>query len=241
MNAISENGQVMLTFVYGLLGLVLLSPTLQLTQLAIQHDHNVLQAAKTAVMTWTLANYPGREVHHDTRLGEMVMPDKDIPTAQKGAGTQDGTVSIGRLPWKTLGTPPLSDAHGEPLWYTVSSRFRDNGTQKNVLHCQSLHQLTISAPTNTQPIITDDLAAVIIAPHRALAQQQRHSPAQQKQASQYIEPAQQAARYVSRKESYRHLQQGRVVKNGQVMMNDSVLPVECQLLQRALARRRARE
>lgn len=31
---------------------------------------------------------------------------------------------IGRLPWKSLGLPPLRDGHGECLWYAVSGTFK---------------------------------------------------------------------------------------------------------------------
>lgn len=37
------------------------------------------------------------------------------------AGNALGVSVLGRLPWRTLGLPPLRDGHGECLWYAVSA------------------------------------------------------------------------------------------------------------------------
>jgi hypothetical protein len=40
------------------------------------------------------------------------------------AGITGSTVLIGRFPWKTVGTGPLRDGHGECLWYAISATHR---------------------------------------------------------------------------------------------------------------------
>lgn len=40
------------------------------------------------------------------------------------AGIAGSTVLIGRFPWKTVGTGPLRDGHGECLWYAISATHR---------------------------------------------------------------------------------------------------------------------
>jgi hypothetical protein len=232
-----EQGHVIVIFLFCLIVMAL--PTQSLLNRATRHDRVVLQAAKMAVIAWAVARYPGREGKQDIRPGEMVVPDKDVPGVLKKAGIQDSNAGIGRLPWQTLGIPPLLDAHGEHLWYMVSSRFRDNGSDMKALHCNGLDQLRVSASGYKRPVASKGIAAVVIAPHRALKGQQRETQTQQKQWYQYIESAHPNAQYRrTDKETYRHLMQGQVIKNGQVIMNDQLLPIECQILQRALIKRR---
>lgn len=40
------------------------------------------------------------------------------------AGVSGSTVIVGRFPWKTVGTGPLRDGHGECLWYAISATHR---------------------------------------------------------------------------------------------------------------------
>ncbi|NJD33554.1 MAG: hypothetical protein FIA96_01710 [Betaproteobacteria bacterium] len=40
------------------------------------------------------------------------------------SGISGSTVIVGRFPWKTLGTRPLRDGHGECLWYAISATHR---------------------------------------------------------------------------------------------------------------------
>jgi hypothetical protein len=234
-SVMTQRGHILVLFLFCLMVLAL--PTHSLVQRAARHDRVVLQTAKTAVMTWAVARYPGREKDIHSQAGEMVVPDKDVP-GTKRAGVQDSNVAIGRLPWKTLGLPPVFDAHGEPLWYTVSSQFRDNVSHKQILDCKGLNQLKLYAPQYRGPIATKGIAAVVIAGHRALGQQQRGTEIQKKRWYNYIESAHPTARPTSlNKEMYRHLMQGPVLKNSQLVMNDQLLPIECQLIEKALKRR----
>lgn len=65
----------------------------------------------------------------DKPFGYLPCPDTNNDGFAEGScgllNPQDVTV-IGRLPWRTLGLPPLRDSAGECLWYAVSGRIKDN-------------------------------------------------------------------------------------------------------------------
>ena len=228
----------MLTFLVGLSMLSLGFPLGKLAQLSLQYEWQSLRQANVALITWSLARFPGRDEKRNSRSGELVMPDKDAPNAKVGAGTQDSTAKIGRLPWKTLGVPPLMDADGELLWYSVSSRFRDNGQHTHPLQCKGLRQLAIGGRDKDKSGWQKGISAVVIAPHRALLDQRRGSALEKTQAYQYIEnrgPDKVATSY------FRHFIQGKIFKEGRMIANDSLSPIMCVALQRGLERRRANE
>lgn len=58
---------------------------------------------------------------------------------------------VGRLPWKSLGLPPLRDAHGECLWYAVSGTFKAvaGGYMNDVMNWDTLGQFTIQDANGT--------------------------------------------------------------------------------------------
>ena len=43
----------------------------------------------------------------------------------EGACGARGVTSVGRLPWRSLGTPPLRDGSGECLWYVLSGNYQN--------------------------------------------------------------------------------------------------------------------
>lgn len=231
-----QNGQVILVFLFCLFAsfMVMLFPSLRLKKMAMQHDAAVLRSANTSLIAWAVSRYPNKEQGKNIRLGEMVMPDKDPPSAKKSGGTQDSTARIGRLPWKTLGIPPLLDSHGEALWYTVSGRFRDNGLHTKTLHCQHLHQFRLYGGTQSAPMIDEDIMAVVIAPHRPLLYQPRYTPTQQKLPHHYIE----VPSHFSFRQRYQYFIHGPVVKEGRVVNNDSTSALMCRVWERALQRRK---
>lgn len=88
--------------------------------------------------------------------------------------------SLGRLPWRTLGLPPLYDGYGECLWYAVSGRYKNattatarntmlNETQKGFFTVYSRTGTSTAQPLTT----TDDVVAVIIAPNHQHSTQNR--------------------------------------------------------------------
>ncbi|MBI4740587.1 MAG: hypothetical protein HY777_03315, partial [Betaproteobacteria bacterium] len=81
-----------------------------------------LASAKEALIGFA-ATY--RDSHPDEVFGFLPCPDTDNNGESDSCGTTDVSL-IGRLPWKTLGLPPLRDDTAECLWYAVSGHAKDN-------------------------------------------------------------------------------------------------------------------
>jgi hypothetical protein len=96
-----------------------------------------LAQAKEALIGYAASyadSYPG-EVH-----GYLPCPDEGQNNSQDGTanspcGARDVS-RLGKLPWRTLGLPPLKDGEGECLWYAVS------GSSKNSPKTQMMNEET---------------------------------------------------------------------------------------------------
>ncbi|MBL0142719.1 MAG: hypothetical protein IPP91_11615 [Betaproteobacteria bacterium] len=91
------------------------------------------QALATAREALT-AHATSRPLDEIVGPGYLPCPDLDDDGwAESTCGSMTGETGqwqrLGRLPWKTLGLPDLRDAHGERLWYAVSSK------HKGLLNC----------------------------------------------------------------------------------------------------------
>jgi len=119
-------------------GLLIVIAILILTSLSIlmkQLDHTdlmlsrqakteqALAQAKTALLGYAAAY---SDTHSGRPMGFLPCPDTD------GDGSGDvscgitGHTVLGRLPWRTLGLPPLRDGAGECLWYAVSGTYKNH-------------------------------------------------------------------------------------------------------------------
>lgn len=107
--------------------LAALYPALSQQNIRLEKDRKTAAAlaeAKAALIGYALKV----NLTTSARLGDLPCPDID------NNGTADGACSagsanfpiLGRLPWKTLGIEELKDGEGEPLWYAVSSNFKNN-------------------------------------------------------------------------------------------------------------------
>ncbi len=85
----------------------------------------VLRQAKEALIGFA-ATYA--KTHPGQPQGYLPCPDHDGDGSGDPCGTRGHTV-IGRLPWKTLGLPPLRDGSGECLWYAISGSYKNNPKQ----------------------------------------------------------------------------------------------------------------
>ncbi|MBS1188528.1 MAG: hypothetical protein H6R10_320 [Rhodocyclaceae bacterium] len=84
---------------------------------------------------------------------------------------------IGRLPWQTLGIPPLRDSGGECLWYAVSGHGKDN-PQTASMNWDTTGQFTImdaGGAVLTPGSAHDQAMAVVFAPGVAIGAQARPS------------------------------------------------------------------
>jgi hypothetical protein len=140
-----------------------------------------------------LIGYAGS--YRDRNAGEVFgyLPCPDISTtgsegsAETSASrcaTRDVTV-IGRLPWRTLGLPPLRDGDGECLWYAVSGNFKANLNKTDLMNGDTNGLIEIMAPdgsnfvaggsgTTADPAMR--AAAVIFSPGAVLSGQGRAPP-----------------------------------------------------------------
>lgn len=124
----------------------LLVSTLTATRQKLERDEvtaKALAQAKEALIGWSASNNPAN------RFGVLPQPDlgnsrnNNIYPLEEGrsaavfAGNTKNLTVIGRLPWRTLGIPPLRDAKGECLWYAISGTFKDI-LPANVLNWDSL-------------------------------------------------------------------------------------------------------
>ena len=114
---------IMLMFMMGLLLSAYLLQNLNPVRLKLtreQKTHAALAEAKAVLI--------GRAIMDKNRPGSLPCPDADHPSD----GSADWLAGnhckpyIGRFPWRTLGIHPLQDGDGEPLWYTLSTNYRDD-------------------------------------------------------------------------------------------------------------------
>jgi hypothetical protein len=70
----------------------------------------------------------------DLRLPDLGYSDPLLSIPAEGSsppnftGNIQGLSLIGKFPWKSLGTPPLRDGHGECLWYALSGWFKNTNS-----------------------------------------------------------------------------------------------------------------
>ena len=106
------------------------------------------------------------------RPGSLPCPAEGLATtARKDWGTalaSCGSTSnrVGRLPWKTLGLPELTDGSGEYLWYALSPRFRDQASLE--INADLRGQIDLcrvaSKPCPSGESVASEVVAVIFAP-----------------------------------------------------------------------------
>ncbi|HZP91717.1 MAG TPA: hypothetical protein VFB20_02380, partial [Burkholderiales bacterium] len=137
----------------GLLGLLIILLVIGFTSDLLRRNYKdrqtsaALAQAKEALIGYA-ANY--RDTHPGQVFGYLPCPDMDGAGfggeggAEGSCGAKDVT-AIGRLPWKTLGLPPLRDGDEECLWYAVSGNFKNN-PQTNLMNWDTNGLIEVMAP-----------------------------------------------------------------------------------------------
>ena len=98
------------------------------------------------------------------------------------AGNALNVTIIGRFPWRTLGTGPLKDAHGECLWYAVSGSHQ-RIQRASPMNWDTLSQLDIVVANGTAAVVSaitsahDRPIAVVFSPGPSLTGQDRSASA----------------------------------------------------------------
>jgi hypothetical protein len=117
----------------------------------------VLMRAKQALIGYIAAQAVKQYENNPGALPCPEAPGYYASTTQDGQTASSCTLpSVGRFPWRTIGTEKLVDASGEPLWYVVSTGWAYTGTNTTI-NSDSLGQLTVDGNAN-------DAVALIIAP-----------------------------------------------------------------------------
>lgn len=147
-----------------------------------------LAQAKEALIAWsaTHASQPGAlpcpDTNGDGYADTDIAPANSVldatPTPAQDATRNNNALAggycstaarrIGRLPWRTLRLPELTDVSGEPLWYALSDHFRRLGSRK--INSNTRGQLTITGVARA-----NDVVAIIFAPGPAIDGQNRNA------------------------------------------------------------------
>ncbi len=151
-----------------------------------QQTANTLAKAKEALIGFA-ATY--RDFHASQVFGFLPCPDTTNTGTAPGACGAANVSQAGRLPWNTLGLPPLRDSGGECLWYVVSGTTKDNprfpSTNPSFVpfNWDTVGQLIIQDATTPIPVTLagatphDRPLAILIAPRAAIGGQTRAGPA----------------------------------------------------------------
>lgn len=161
--------------------LPLLQHLTTLARLRQTNTHQALVLAKTALLGYA-QSYASRQTelgYLGRSNGYLPCPDTDNDGYENRLNTHQNNntlghcggrdlIAIGRLPWKTLGLPPLKDSSYECLWYVVSGRYKgvEYDSLTDSLSWQTEGQIFIGQQTTAY-------AAVVLAPHYPFMHQQR--------------------------------------------------------------------
>jgi hypothetical protein len=143
-----------------------------------------LRQAKEALIAWSATHMNGP--------GHLLCPDTDDDGEADTVTCGTAATRVGRLPWRTLALPDLRDGGGERLWYAVSRCFLERSTDQ---YCADNY--AVNSDTQGQLMVQgiapgSNIVAIIFAPGRALAGQNR-SAATKNQVANYLEGENQSA------------------------------------------------
>ena len=134
----------------------------------------VLQRAKLALIGYVAAQAAKGYPFEEDNPGALPCPEHAWyiaqPTKEGGAGPSIGVSnpgygtancsSIGRFPWRTIGTEKFVDTSNEPLWYVVGPTWRKTSTStKTVINANIAGDLAVDG---------EQIVALIIAPGPAM-------------------------------------------------------------------------
>lgn len=148
-----------------------------------ERNAEVLNRAKLALIGYVAAQAAKAMPYPEDNPGALPCPEHawyiSLTAKEGGAGPSVGVAnpgygtancsSIGRYPWRTIGTDKFVDASGEPLWYVVGPTWRKTSTStKTVINSDTAGDLTADG---------QQVVALIIAPGPAIKAQAGTTPA----------------------------------------------------------------
>jgi type II secretory pathway pseudopilin PulG len=121
------------------------------------------------------------QAYHLTHPGEtagyLPCPDLDNDGSADPPCGIAGTLAVGRFPYRTLGSLPLRDGHGECLWYAVAGSFKNNPKAPGAFNWDTAGQFVVRTADlralHRLDRPTDAAAALVISPGPPLPGQQR--------------------------------------------------------------------
>ena len=105
----------------------------------------VLAQAKESLISYATTY---SDTHSGAASGYVPCPDMGNSSAEGIAATSCGSRDIsvmGRLPWKSLGVPPLVDTNGECLWYVAAGSHKNN-TKSSFMNWDTNGLIEVMAP-----------------------------------------------------------------------------------------------
>lgn len=175
-------------FALFLIAILLATAAATVTVKALKHRSGNIQISRDKITADALAQARdaliGRTVSQPsvvTQTGYLNLPDlgpdmnPDGNATSNFSGNNKDYSVIGKVPWKSLGISPSRDGQGECLWYVVSGRFK-NYPKTDVFNWDTQGQIYIN-DGNGNPIASN-VAALIVAPSRPQAGQNRARPDQ---------------------------------------------------------------
>ncbi len=174
-----QRGFALLLFAFLVLGIgaTLFLSTWNDTQARHEREKNTalaLQQAKESLIAHATApsdiNLIGYLPLPDIGIAQFGVIKEGVEASSFLGSNKDYSV-IGKLPWASLGIPPLYDQHGECLWYIVSGRFK-NTPKTSALNWDTQGQIDIIDGNGA--LIASNIAAVVVAPGVPLDGQSRN-------------------------------------------------------------------
>ncbi len=145
-----------------------------LNSAAFNNARNKVTAESLARAKDTLIGYAltYADTHSAQALGYLPCPDQNGSGGNNREGSAEtcgnqNVSSIGRLPWKTLGLPPLRDGYGECLWYAVAGSYKNNPPSYNMMNWDNNGQYQLVAASGasiTEQMPNSYAVAVVFAP-----------------------------------------------------------------------------
>lgn len=175
----AQHGAALLLF---LAGILLATSYALISRLSAAQPESARQAATSAALAEAKDALLGfalsyRESHASQGFGFLPCPDANNDgQAEPSCGLADVSVAA-RLPWQTLGLPPLRDGSNECLWYAVAGSAKDN-PKTAAFNWDTPGQFIVQDAAGTAlagASAHDRPLAVILAPGFALGTQSRAS------------------------------------------------------------------
>jgi len=136
----------------------------------------VFQKASDALLGYALS-YPEISGNPNIVPGRLPCPDFDGDGDADSPCNGASQTSIGWLPWRTLGIPPLRDHSGTCLWYVVSGQFKQDAGLSPSSESDGMIIVEDTGGNRLIGAVDNSRAmALLMAPGRILGSQNRTAP-----------------------------------------------------------------